>query len=173
MTTTRRTTAGKDRTPSADGKVVSTPKEAAAPLAEIRRRATQRLRQIACLLAIVRAEYAVAAADCHRLEAARIGADGQLTADGQATDQLAARFAALKDKLKQMEAALAAAHHRNRELQARVAQLEGGSDRRSVPAAEARAHDRTASPKTDTEELLRFIDELAEMLPAPSGPASG
>ena len=166
MTRTRHSTVGTDRTSSRGEKRASAPKKAAPPLTEIRRQATQRLRQIACLLAIVRAEYAVAAADCQRLEAARNGADVP-TADGEAVEQLAVRFAALREKLKQMESALAAAHDRNRELQARIAQLERGENPRSAPAAETRVRDRTAAPKTNADDLLRFIDELADMLPAP------
>jgi hypothetical protein len=155
--------------PSAAGKPSATPRKAAPPLAELRRRATQRLRQIACLLAIVRAEYDAAAAECERLDAAGPTADVQLALDGEAAEQLAARFAALKDKPKQMESALAAAHDRNRELQARLAHLERGEGRRSAPPAEAPARHQTTTSQTDTEDLLRFIDELADMLPLPPG----
>jgi hypothetical protein len=45
--------------------------------------------------------------------------------------------------------------------------LERGENPRSSPAAETRVRDRTAAPKTNADDLLRFIDELADMLPAP------
>jgi len=139
------------------------------------------------LLAIVRAEYLAAAADCHRLQAAHAGADLQATAESEAAEQLTARFTGVRDKVKQMESALTAAHDRNRELQARIAKLERGRDRQEVAAAAEAARlthdigDPTGAsapthaagwPKTDTESLLRFLDELADMLPLPSGSSS-
>jgi len=181
---TRRAVKGvSDRRPPAAASASEKAREAP-PLAELRRRATQRLQEIACLLAVVRAEYLVALADCQRLQAARPLADPELPAEGEAVEQLAARFGALRGKLKQMESALTAAHDRNRELQARIAHLERGHGQEGAPAspgavgierAAGEGAGRTASAHPDASVqdemtgLLGFLDELTEMLPDPAG----
>lgn len=158
------------------------------PLAELRRRATQRLRHIACLLAVVRAEYLAAVAECERLHAARPGGELQFALDGEAGERLAGQLALLRGKLGQVESALIAAQDRNRELQARLALLENGRGRDAGQGARGRADlasvggepsvmrpaaGRSGLPlQEEMANLLRFLDELTAALPSQASSVS-
>jgi len=154
-------------------------------MAELRRRASRQLREIARLLAVVQSEYAAAAAECDRLRAARPEANPDAApalSDGEQRERLRERVSALQEKLRETDSALAGAQARNRELQARVRALEAGGERLEKRAAAdgwsgetaglqaelRRARLANNALQQDMENLLRFLGELAGMLGPPS-----
>lgn len=106
-------------------------------LAELRRRATERLRGIARLRAVIEREHLAAEEICDRLRAARptevvawgprVGLaeeDGEPSAGAEEGARPRVRLGALQSKLRAAHAALEAAESRNRGLQRRLLALE-------------------------------------------------
>jgi cell division septum initiation protein DivIVA len=104
-------------------------------LAELKRRATARRRELGRFLAAVEREYRAAAEECERLRAARPESlpnapasdherPSREPADGDEREGARLRIAALQQALRQAEQTLAAAQARNRQLEEEVAALE-------------------------------------------------
>ncbi len=142
---------------------------AAPPMAELRRRATERLRRLERLLAIVQAEHQAAAAECERLRAAKPDAVGALDIDRNggtpATDRPAVR---------RVKPASVASPRRSEQKEALISDLGSATERGRVTQADGTGQpgrDRSArtSPvgvprEAEAGSLLSFLDDLAEAL---------
>ncbi len=142
---------------------------AAPPMAELRRRATQRLRRLERLLAIVRAECQTAAAECERLRAAKPDAVGALD-----IDRNGGMPAADLPVVRRAKPASVASRGRSEQLEALISDLESATERGSAAHADGAGQpgrDRSAktSPvgvprEAEAGSLLSFLDDLAEAL---------
>jgi hypothetical protein len=141
-------------------------------MAELRRRATERLRRLEHLLSIVQAEYQAAAAECERLKAAKPGVNEVL--DGNREGELAIGRLPVSRRSKPVTAA---SRRRDEGLERLMSHLSSASardtgredvaqtDTRSEPARDRSATRALAgAPPREAGSLLSFLDDLVEAL---------
>ena len=138
-------------------------------LSELKRRATERLRSISCLLAAVHAEYLAAAAECERLHAASPDSRPCLPAQNGRARGFSAGVSGLPEELGWAEPApVASPQEDNQQHEALLANSEAltALQRRVIPTASG------SSSGEHLSGLVSFLDDLAEILSRAPGSSS-
>ena len=143
----------------------------APPLAELRRRATDRLRKVSLALAALDRERAEAAAECERLAAALPHSTTDLKRPQSTVPELAAAHTQadrLEATVKEVSARLASPIQRPQSQGAETSG-EGRARMAELQAELKKAVADNATLREDMARLVRFLDELTEVLQGSPG----